>query len=235
MSKKNVIRLTESQLREMISESVKNIISELDWKTYRNAAEKNKEREGEYEEMWWKIQQQIDNAVKRDDWETVEKLKRKQNAYTNKQIRGSNFLSASDIAFDDKFLKNTIDRLNNSDEDYTTFAMKRHDDGSDFTPEPRVDSYGNIHHGTYFEPHGKVGGKYYDDVITYGKWDKKRRDSYEVGSEYNGQDSEAVSDDFLKSKGFPDNEINDIEKARREIRRYRNGDYKYTKDKGWHL
>lgn len=39
-SKKKTVRLTESQLKRVISESVKQVISELDWKTYRNAAEK---------------------------------------------------------------------------------------------------------------------------------------------------------------------------------------------------
>lgn len=40
MNKKNIIRLTESDLKRVIAESVKNIISELDWKTYANAAKK---------------------------------------------------------------------------------------------------------------------------------------------------------------------------------------------------
>ena len=38
MKSKNVIRINEVQLKQMISESVKNILSELDWKTYANAA-----------------------------------------------------------------------------------------------------------------------------------------------------------------------------------------------------
>lgn len=38
MNKKNTIRLTESELKNIITESVKNVISELDYKTYANAA-----------------------------------------------------------------------------------------------------------------------------------------------------------------------------------------------------
>ena len=34
------IRLTESQLNQIITESVKNVLSELDWRTYQSAAEK---------------------------------------------------------------------------------------------------------------------------------------------------------------------------------------------------
>ncbi len=37
---KNRIRLTESQLHSIIKESVKQVLSELDWKTYANAANK---------------------------------------------------------------------------------------------------------------------------------------------------------------------------------------------------
>ena len=38
--KKNIIRITESDLHRIIKESVNNIISELDWKTYANAAKR---------------------------------------------------------------------------------------------------------------------------------------------------------------------------------------------------
>lgn len=40
---KKVIRLNESDLRNIISESVRQVISELDWKTYASAAEKQLE------------------------------------------------------------------------------------------------------------------------------------------------------------------------------------------------
>ena len=40
MAKKQVIRLTEGDLHRIIKESVDNILSELDWKTYANAAKK---------------------------------------------------------------------------------------------------------------------------------------------------------------------------------------------------
>lgn len=38
--KKNIVKLTESELKQIITESVKKVISELDWKTYQNAAKK---------------------------------------------------------------------------------------------------------------------------------------------------------------------------------------------------
>jgi hypothetical protein len=42
---KDVVRLTESKLRNIIAESVKKVLSELDWKTYANAASAAKDRE----------------------------------------------------------------------------------------------------------------------------------------------------------------------------------------------
>ena len=41
---RNRVRLTESQLHNVITESVKQVLSELDWKTYANAAKKASER-----------------------------------------------------------------------------------------------------------------------------------------------------------------------------------------------
>jgi hypothetical protein len=40
---KRTIKLTESELKSIITESVKNIISELDWKTFQNAGNKSHE------------------------------------------------------------------------------------------------------------------------------------------------------------------------------------------------
>ena len=48
MNRKNTIRLTESDLKNIISESVKNIISELDYKTYANAASASKDKDDKF-------------------------------------------------------------------------------------------------------------------------------------------------------------------------------------------
>lgn len=45
MAKKQVIRLTESDLHRIIKESVNNVLTELDWKTYANAARLTKDRD----------------------------------------------------------------------------------------------------------------------------------------------------------------------------------------------
>ena len=41
---KRLIRLTESDLHNIVKESVNKVLTELDWKTYMNAADKSYER-----------------------------------------------------------------------------------------------------------------------------------------------------------------------------------------------
>ena len=54
------IKMTESQLRQIVTESVKNVLSELDWRTYQTAANKadnlSDKAEDEYEKQRRNIQ-----------------------------------------------------------------------------------------------------------------------------------------------------------------------------------
>lgn len=54
------IKLTESQLKQIVNESVKNVLSELDWRTYQTATNKanhlSDKAEDEYEEQRRNIQ-----------------------------------------------------------------------------------------------------------------------------------------------------------------------------------
>ena len=49
------IRLTENKLRQIVNESIKNILTELDWKTYMNASRKRKEQADELEKTLNKL------------------------------------------------------------------------------------------------------------------------------------------------------------------------------------
>ena len=49
---RNKVRLTESQLHNVIKESIKQVLSELDWKTYANAADKMSRERGDAD--YWK-------------------------------------------------------------------------------------------------------------------------------------------------------------------------------------
>lgn len=49
---KNIIKLTESQLHKVIKESVKNVLSEMNWKTYLNAAKGRKQQADELRDLY---------------------------------------------------------------------------------------------------------------------------------------------------------------------------------------
>lgn len=53
MKNKQIIKLTESDLKQLVTESVNKILTELDWKTYQNAAHKdyNPKRGKEFSKM----------------------------------------------------------------------------------------------------------------------------------------------------------------------------------------
>lgn len=42
--KKQLVRLTESDLHRIIKESVNNVLTELDWRTYASAADKRQQQ-----------------------------------------------------------------------------------------------------------------------------------------------------------------------------------------------
>lgn len=52
MNKKQIIRLNESQLKQIVNETISEMISELDWKTYANAAKVAKEKG---DKRWYKF------------------------------------------------------------------------------------------------------------------------------------------------------------------------------------
>lgn len=41
---KNTVQINESQLKKIVAESIKNVLSEIDWKTYANAAKKSHDK-----------------------------------------------------------------------------------------------------------------------------------------------------------------------------------------------
>lgn len=89
VSKKNAIRLTESELKQVISESVKQIISELDWKTFQNAGVKSYE-------LAMDIANKTENAnLAPHQYSEEDKL-----AYNKHKKRSRDFISAAKKAFD---------------------------------------------------------------------------------------------------------------------------------------
>lgn len=65
---KNSVKLNEEQFRKIVAESVKSVLSELDWKTYANAADKRRRqaRNGDkYDSDKWERANELDKAASR--------------------------------------------------------------------------------------------------------------------------------------------------------------------------
>jgi hypothetical protein len=76
---KRRIRLTESDLHRVIKESVNNILSELDWRTYANAARLTKDRQYRSFDFAEKAADEFNKKHKLGDYDNDEYYNRKQN------------------------------------------------------------------------------------------------------------------------------------------------------------
>lgn len=178
MENKRVFRLTENDLKNMVSESVKKIVSELDWRTYASAAQKN------------------------DEWRKENPKHR-----ANQWNRSFGFRDAARDAFDKKHgLEHQFDEPNsrfggdkgsinlNSMDDFSVHGSRDHDFGDG-------DPHG-LRHNVYHmsKEYGKDGG--------YGRtrmWDTAHETTPEkfYGSKEMGQkfrDAEKDAEDFTSGK-----------------------------------
>ena len=190
--------INESQLKAIVAESVKRVLNEIDWKTYRNAQEKNRKREFFYDAKVDNLRRLSNNAFDEGDFELADKYRREAAFIEQKILRTDAFGDAANDAFFEEYLRKACH------------------------PECMVYPLNQEVHPLDW----KDGEKYFNDGLEYDNGEGYR-------DEENGKDSQAYSADALRSMGFNDKNINDIEAARREIRRYRNGDYKF--DNGWKL
>lgn len=104
--KKQTIRLNESQLKQIVSESIKTILNELDWKTYANAAKK-------------RLQQYRDNPTDKEKFDKYYELQKHANDVFDDEFVGSykydtlgdKFKGKHSPKFDAKFHLNKTDRM----------------------------------------------------------------------------------------------------------------------------
>lgn len=86
---RKIVRLTEGDLHRIISESVNNVIQELDWRTYRNAYFKSTKRAEDYD----KQARRKDNFLNRlfAKKKTERELQRLNNLYDKEDARAWEF------------------------------------------------------------------------------------------------------------------------------------------------
>ena len=229
---KRQIRLTESDLHNIIKESVKTIINEMDWKTYMNASRKRKEQANKFREKYLKGRNSYDEMS--DELEL----------YAQKMFQKKHGKNGSDHNYEGEspsyMGRNTIDMYGDSN-----FDIKNpvHSKWEDDTPEwdggagdksevtLRKYRYGN---GFPYRDYGKV----HDDTFdSYKNWawskDAERKDTRRInkdGEHYDPYNS-SVGDEISVSQ---DKDYRDRQDAMtNDMLNYYTGKSKYQKGKGW--
>ena len=174
--RKDIYRLTESELKEMIKESAMKILSELDWRTYASAAKKNDE---------WRKEHPIHRA--------------------NQWNRSYDFQNAATDAFNKKYgLEKQYDEPNGGEKgqihlnpfnDFKVSGSRDHDFGDDGGP---FDLKHHVYHMS--KEYGKNGG--YGRTRM---WDRAHETTPEefYGNEEMGRkfrDAEKDAEDFRSGK-----------------------------------
>ena len=103
------IRINEAQLKQIVTESVKKVLNELDWKTYTNAAMKCAEF-NPYEQPnlsfkdVWSILREPEEASKKYGANVVKKVLDDFDEYDKRQLRSKKFFDAADKAYTSQLL-----------------------------------------------------------------------------------------------------------------------------------
>lgn len=154
---KKIVRLTEGDLHNIIRKSVNNIIQELDWRTYANAANKSVERRNGYKEK-----------SKEKKWydSILPSMARK---------RQDKFLNLADKEYDRS--RRFASAANNAVKDQLGYKSKN---GFEYNPSIRLDYDERVYPDSYTNK--RIDGNRYDSYGNeYGVWDsngefKKQRE-----------------------------------------------------------
>ena len=203
---KRTIRLTESDLHRVIRESVSNILTELDWKTYASAAEKSARRhENDYNGY-------IYGSRKNGD----------------KRGRAFDFAKAATDAFNDEFGHGDGGEIGDvaSPGSYKGLISTK----QPFDPEGIID-FNTVSYDDDYNPNEP-----YNSLNNYFKSRRysarKRYNPSWVQDKY-GKETSRESKSFTPKS---DDEIPEYEKrGNKEMSDYFNGNYEYKKGNGWTL
>lgn len=156
---KNKIRLTESQLHNMISESVKQVLSELDWKTYASAADKARDK-------------RLNNKDDYDAYRNTEREDAFNDAASKALSKKYNLRDVETYGDKDNPKKRIVKRFGS-----TSFTSDR--DGVDFN-DGELHTFGDMSKHGYAFP---IPKDWIDYVMDSPYWrnrsDKERKDAYQ--------------------------------------------------------
>lgn len=203
---KQIIRLTESDLHQMVKESVNKILSELDWKTYANAGRKERDNTGPFD---WKKGRYYGKEGEPERLKHVERQKK--------------FADAAKKAFDkDYAVKHSRD---NYGSDYYVGSTDYSYDYDANNPNYPMSRY-------TVDSHGPMVNKFKDTM----NYDGRHYNRYPMGNAfYNTGDNYTEKRPDAFDKNMPLDKREKMIKGDEELRNYRNGNYDYQKGKGWQL
>lgn len=216
---KNKIRLTESQLHNMISESVKQVLSELDWKTYASAADKERDRhpyntddEGYYRNT--KRQDAFNDAASKALSKKYNRRLKTTNSTRYPEFRGvkdaNAYLTRGDNAYGPLMIGYNFDSNRN--------GIDFNNDDFKHSPEWRDDESPWGHYGDF--PQTK---EYRDKDVAYGRY--MPNEFYIPGTDDYKEEYERLQNEYKKD--LQNDEIG------REVDAFNHGRYEYVKGKGW--
>lgn len=204
---KQIIRLTESELHQMVKESVNKILTELDWKTYMNAAKKSYEDGPMFQTYANPNESPKRNERSRRFAKAAEDALNRDYGY-DKTYKSGNKGSLSFSTPHDRHDSDYDDVMRNPNSPKAHFvADKVYQDGG------RISDVG---------PRGGWG---YNDHTYIEYPDKESSWGYRLG------DRVPKSDIYKGDSKFR----NAIDKGESELNHYYDDDYEYNKGKGWQL
>lgn len=232
--RKNKVRLTESQLHRVIKESVKQVLSELDWKTYMNAARgrkaQSKDIRAEREKVFPRSRFASERNWADDSSDELEKYAQdafqKQHGKNGKPYQydgeSSDYLGRNDYRDDDWGFET------------------RHNSGDKYWNGEEAERIGHYRYGNGF-PHLKHG-ELHDDTFDFadgGKkgWsgDQKRKHTmlYDKDGERYAPEFSSVGNEVSMSKDK--NYRKAMDDMAKDMNAYYTGKANYQKGKGWSL
>lgn len=208
---KRTVRLTESDLHNIIKESVNNILSELDWKTYQSASDKSLSRAGS--EL---NQQNI-------DYDKVQKyLKRAKDFDDEATFQFNKDYDYNDKGRNNEYYKTTLDDFDYLDDNYHNFRKFVFSNWGKSLDELSREEY--IRYKQYYLNAlgitSKLKSNNYDETYDYILYNMSPSRYIQYGDE-----------DALKFAS--DEVLNAAHKGNKELKDYTNRNYEYQKGKGW--
>ena len=225
---KVILRMTESEFKKMVNESVNKILTELDWKTYMNAARKRKLQADNLRGQFPRTSLAHGRNSLDDKSDELEKAAQ---ASFQKKHGKNGHSHQYDGEYTDYRGRNTVPNGSDRDFEHKAPTMKGWWNGE------QADGIRNYRYGNGIP--SRDSGKVVDDTFDYAygmpAWDGSRERQHTMKVDGNGinydPNQSSVGNEVSQSR---DKAYNDaLDNMANDMHDYYSGKSKYTKGKGW--